>query len=288
MKIPTCTTGSHSTEAPKVEAPKPSADVNLKVTEGKDGKEVYFQSATPATSLPVSTAPRDPPPLPEEEEDDLSAPAVPGTTCKRKGCGKSYVSDEVSRNGDGEEAVCVYHPMPPIFREGSKGYLCCKRRVLEFDEFLKITGCKTGRHVFVPKTKITAAEQFTECRIDHYQTPSHVHVSVFAKQTDKERSTVKIEATALHFDLYLPASKRFRKTVELFGPIDPTTSSFKYFGTKVELTLKKSDTRSWAILEKSDRSLGPVSLTFGVGGRTGTIGAKEVVLDDVNASKIQA
>lgn len=108
----TCTTGLHSTEAPKVEAPKPSADVNLKVTEGKDGKEVYSQSATPATSLPVSTGPRDPPPPPEEEEDDLSAPVVPGTTCKRKGCGKSYVSDEVSRNGDSEEAVCVYHPMP--------------------------------------------------------------------------------------------------------------------------------------------------------------------------------
>lgn len=34
-----------------------------------------------------------------------------------------------------------------------KGYLCCKRRVLEFDEFLKIEGCKTGRHLFVPKSK---------------------------------------------------------------------------------------------------------------------------------------
>ena len=34
-----------------------------------------------------------------------------------------------------------------------KGYLCCKRRVLEFDEFLKIEGCKKGRHVFVPKAK---------------------------------------------------------------------------------------------------------------------------------------
>lgn len=33
----------------------------------------------------------------------------------------------------------------------SQGYLCCKRRVLEFDEFLKIEGCKQGRHVFVPK-----------------------------------------------------------------------------------------------------------------------------------------
>ena len=37
------------------------------------------------------------------------------------------------------------------------------------------------------------AEQFTDCRIDHYQTPSEVHVSVFAKQVDQERSTVKIE-----------------------------------------------------------------------------------------------
>jgi len=25
---------------------------------------------------------------------------------------------------------------PPIFHEGSKGYTCCKRRVLEFDEYL--------------------------------------------------------------------------------------------------------------------------------------------------------
>lgn len=31
-----------------------------------------------------------------------------------------------------------------------QGYLCCKRRVLEFDEFLKIEGCQIGRHCFVP------------------------------------------------------------------------------------------------------------------------------------------
>jgi hypothetical protein len=44
----------------------------------------------------------------------------------------------------------VYHPGAPIFHEGSKGYTCCKRRVLEFDEFMKIEGCKTkDRHLFV-------------------------------------------------------------------------------------------------------------------------------------------
>ena len=33
------------------------------------------------------------------------------------------------------------------------------------------------------------------------------------------------------------------------------------------------------MLEKSDRSV-PMNLTFGVGGRTGTIGAKDLILDD--------
>jgi CS domain len=36
-------------------------------------------------------------------------------------------------------------------------------------------------------------EETVNCRIDHYQTPSTVYVTVFAKQTDKERSGVKIE-----------------------------------------------------------------------------------------------
>jgi CHORD len=62
----------------------------------------------------------------------------------------------------------------PIFHEGSKvvfrpsisqdvtsltprrtfaqGYFCCKRRVLEFEEFLKIEGCAEGRHLFVRKS----------------------------------------------------------------------------------------------------------------------------------------
>ena len=94
--------------------------------------------------------------------------------------------------------------------------------------------------------------------MDHYQTPSQVHASVYAKQADKERSTVIFEAekvsfsscgqeseadgdcSQVHLDVYLPASKRFRQTLELFGPIDPSASAFKILGTKVrsrDLTL---------------------------------------------------
>lgn len=37
----------------------------------------------------------------------------------------------------------------------------------------------------------------------------------------------------ISLDLYLPASKRFSRSIELYGPINPGASSYKYFGTKV-------------------------------------------------------
>lgn len=163
-------------------------------------------------------------------------------------------------------------------------------------------------------------EEFTSCRIDHYQTVDQVHVSVFAKQVDKERSSVKFQEQAVGFcsllcvqemiswsklsiDLYLPGSKRFLKTIELFGPITPEQSAFQVFGTKVrkwtgvgrtrlwphfvqvEVHLKKTDNRSWTILEKPTHDLGNIALTFGVSGRTGTIGAKKSVLDAQNSAR---
>jgi hypothetical protein len=94
------------------------------------------------------------------------------------------------------------------------------------------------------------------CRIDHYQTPSTVYVTVFAKQTDKGRSGVKIEENEvngprtaipsllsnhqsshvqIHLDLYMtPGPKRFTRSVQLFGPVDPTASSYTVFGSKVK------------------------------------------------------
>jgi len=54
------------------------------------------------------------------------------------------------------------------------------------------------------------------------------------------------------------------------------------FSAQVELNLKKSDGRSWTLLEKTTQDLGGFQLTFGVGGRTGTIGAKEIIVDPAN------
>lgn len=286
MKIQGCSTGQHSAEAPKPEAPKPVANTNITAIESKGGQETYTTSAPTAVPIATSTPATPPPPPEEEEEDDPTVEVPVGTTCRHKGCGKTFISNEVSRFGEGEEAVCVYHPKSPIFHEGSKGYLCCKRRVLEFEEFLKIEGCKRGKHLFAPKNKPTNEEEHVSCRIDHYQTPTEVHVSVFAKQADKDRSAIKIASNEIAFDIVLPGSKRFRRSIELYGPIDPDASSYKYYGTKVELVLKKADNRSWAVLEKTDRTL-PINFTFGVGGRTGTIGAKELILDEQNATRVR-
>ena len=41
--------------------------------------------------------------------------------------------------------------------------------------------------------------------------------------------------------------------------------------------MQKADGRSWTLLEKTDRDLGNIQYTFGVGGRTGTVGAKTIV-----------
>jgi hypothetical protein len=256
------------------------------MTETADGKEVYTTASIPRPQKPTERAPAIPAAPNNEakaDEDDTDAVVSPGTACKRAGCKVSFVSNEENRNGDGPGTMCLHHPGAPLFHEGSKGYFCCKRRVLEFDEFLKIEGCTEGRHLFVPKSRGENAEEVVNCRIDHYQTPSTVYVSVFAKQADKDRSTIKIGENEIHFDLYLPGSKRFTRSVQLFGPVDSSASSFTFFGTKIEVKLKKLDGRSWTLLEKTDRDLGPVSFTFGVKGRTGTVGAKEFVLDEQNS-----
>lgn len=109
ISVQGCVTGQHSVEAPAVEAPK-SANVVYTSPKPQSSAQTAINAET-FTSIPtvVAAAPAPPPPE-EEEEDDLSVPAAPGTTCRHKGCGKVFVSDELHRIGDGEEATCTYHP----------------------------------------------------------------------------------------------------------------------------------------------------------------------------------
>lgn len=137
MKFEPCATGTHSSEKPEpVAQPVEAAPASSQAPSSKSGATETYGSATPAPPLPPAPTANTAPPKPVstayvEEQDDPDVKVEKGMTCKRKSCGKSHEGEGMSR--DDEE--CRYHPGVPIFHEGSKGFSCCKRRVLEFDEF---------------------------------------------------------------------------------------------------------------------------------------------------------
>ena len=144
LSIPPCTTGKHSTtdHPPQLEKKAPETSTS------SDAPISKSTTPTPETSRAPISAPQPtatpPPPPPESEDDDPSLEIPQGKICRRKACGQEYKGG--SRGGE----KCIFHPGIPIFHEGSKGYTCCKRRVLEFDEFMKIEGCQTkDRHLFI-------------------------------------------------------------------------------------------------------------------------------------------
>lgn len=289
MAIPPCTEGRHSTTdfPPKVEQKEDKVDPALV-------EKLAASSMTPGRK-PIAqpqAAPTPPPPPPESEDDDPAIEIPDGTHCRRKTCGAKYTK---SSNRDGE--TCVHHPGVPIFHEGSKGYSCCKRRVLEFDQFMKIEGCKTkDRHLFVGSGKkkgVTEGEGGEELletiryamsymehpaakanlgsifRTDFYQTPSSVIASFFLKKIVKDQVKIEFREQSLTLDLPTsdtPTPKRYRAEIPLFAPINTEKSSFKVLGTKLEVTFVKGDDSSWPVLRSDDRLTGEI-LQVGKAGR---------------------
>jgi hypothetical protein len=162
LAIEPCTTGKHSevdeTPAPEpVQAPEVPNDTPVSLG------SLQESLPAPVPRLPTSQAatPRAGTPKPPEdsEDDDPSLEVKQGMTCRRKSCGVKF------EGGEREGEKCVHHPGAPIFHEGSKGWSCCKRRVLEFDQFMNIEGCKTKeRHLFVGSGKKDAEEKLDTVR----------------------------------------------------------------------------------------------------------------------------
>jgi len=66
--------------------------------------------------------------------------------CTNMGCKEEY-TEETNKEGS-----CSYHNGKPIFHEGLKGWSCCSRRVVNFDDLFTITGCQNGFHKTEDKT----------------------------------------------------------------------------------------------------------------------------------------
>ncbi|KAJ3299349.1 hypothetical protein HK104_009201 [Borealophlyctis nickersoniae] len=272
LKIPGCTVGRHSTVSPAASPPKPTQDTPVAPTATSDGVEVYGTStSTPPTPVTAFT-PKPASSEPEVKEETLHDPADAsievGTKCRRKGCGKEYTGEE-SRSEE-----CVFHSGSAVFHEGSKGWSCCSRKVLEFDEFLKIQGCKKGKHRFTDVK--TDAPETVHCRHDWYQTQTSVIISVFAKKIDKENTTVVFTENELKVDVKFQDGKVFKFHTPLSQPIDPANSKYEMLSTKIEINLRKGNGFSWASIEPKDGIMSWT--TFGTTGTVGTIGAKEAVV----------
>lgn len=258
MAIPPCTTGQHSTTdaLPQIEK-KTGADVPMPAARPADAAPERRPVAVPQNA----PAPKAAAPEPESENDEPNVEVAKGKVCRRKACGAVY------EGGDRENETCIHHPGVPIFHEGSKGYSCCKRRVLDFDDFMKIEGCKTkSRHLFSDPPKKAAAgeeegvEKVENVRSDYYQTASSVIASFFLKKIVKEESSVTFGEQSVKLDLKTSDAtpKVFRKEIELFGPIDGEKSSFKILGTKLELNLVKADGQAWPVLKADDERTGEI------------------------------
>ncbi|CEP15258.1 hypothetical protein [Parasitella parasitica] len=283
LALPGCTFGRHSTEpvaAPAAVGSGESAetkDVPIKAAHvDENGVETYGKKPEASVTAAVTPAAIEPTKeekekMPEvEEEDDESIPVPEGTTCKRRGCGCVWKGQATSR-GSGAEATCCYHPGSPIFHEGSKGWSCCSRKVLDFDEFLKIKGCKEGKHLFVGTNSQT--EEMIECRTDWYQTQSNVIFSIFAKNKDDTKVEFKDESVTV--DIKMKGNKRYKKTFPLFAPINVSASKFTSLSTKVEINLEKTNGISWASFEPTDQV--NTWTTFGVTGGGGTVGSTQMI-----------
>lgn len=148
LAITPCTDGKHSTTDLPPQVEKKSQEVDPALLAVTSAAPTPGAASEPPPRAPIA-APQTPagptPPPPESEDDDPGLEIPDGAVCRRKTCGAKHARGTAR---DGEK--CTHHPGVPVFHEGSKGYSCCKRRVLEFDQFLKIEGCKTkDRHLFV-------------------------------------------------------------------------------------------------------------------------------------------
>ncbi|KAI1739476.1 Pyruvate/Phosphoenolpyruvate kinase-like domain-containing protein [Xylaria scruposa] len=277
LEITPCTEGKHSTTdfPPKIDKKELETDV-APTTQSLSDKLAEAVSAPSRAPLAPQAAPTAPPPPPESEDDEPSLEIPDGKVCRRKTCNAVYKKGQPRS----DDEKCLHHPGAPIFHEGSKGYTCCKRRVLEFDQFMKIEGCKTSpRHLFIgsgqDKSKKQGAssakdgeELLETVRHDFYQTPTTVIASFFLKKIDSARATVKFNSNTLDLDLPTnePAPKRYKTSVPLFGEIDPEKSTFKILGTKLEVSLYKANGASWPVLRSDDQHTGEI-LQIGRAGR---------------------
>jgi hypothetical protein len=254
MQIPGCAFGFHSAEAEK-SAPVYSPTVAAAVASGSSSSTSSTSTAAQVVSAPVPPASTVKPPptmapeAPKEievENDPEDAIVDSNTKCRRSGCHAVYKGPE------SKSEPCVHHPGVAIFHEATKYWSCCRPRAVEFDEFLKIEGCREGRHKFLPFKAENLAANEVKCRYDFYQLGDSVVMNIYAKNVDSTASSIKISPSTVSANVVFKDGKFFKKDFHLAAQVDVEKCKFEMLSTKIEIKLKKLDSAiSWTRLENN-------------------------------------
>jgi len=239
LQIAPCSTGRHIPAKEEPKKKKPQQDNKSNVPE-------VFRTAPiiPQQQKKQEEKPKEENYVEEKDEESEKINLEKGTSCKRNGCQYKFENKDVSYSTN-----CVYHSGGPIFHEGSCGWSCCKKKVLEFDEFMKIEGCRSGQHKFLPFKSQKDPGEIT-CRFDFYQSSTKLTLNIYAKNVNKEETKIKSDFDRVDVFIKFNDGKFFKKLFVLEGIIDPAKSKFEIGSAKIEISLFKTNSIQWTNLEK--------------------------------------
>jgi len=140
MCIPGCVLGKHSNQTPAIEVQRKAelAKANQAALDKFEGMATTpdAQGKAPPPKQNVAAVAAAPPP-----KKKIKPKLPPGyARCKHYGCQQDYL---IESNVEGS---CVYHRDAPFFHEGAKKWVCCGATKYDFDDFLAVPGCCTGKH----------------------------------------------------------------------------------------------------------------------------------------------
>ncbi|XP_043912791.1 cysteine and histidine-rich domain-containing protein 1-like [Protopterus annectens] len=109
--------------------------------------------------------------------------------CYNKGCGQCFDPEQNS------DDACSYHSGVPIFHDALKGWSCCRKRTVDFSEFLAIKGCRRGRHsnekpAETLKPEVTRNKEVPENMIPPKETEFIFKGPKTAEMMDKDRPSL--------------------------------------------------------------------------------------------------
>jgi len=242
LSFPGCTKSAHSNEKPVEPVKEKTPEIEVPKGQSVEERKAPELTARPTTDEPVVdlnrtvagsllTALEKCKERAKAAENAGDSQEIPlGTACKNATCKGEYKGE----SSDLEK--CTYHPGTAVFHEGMKYWSCCQRKTSDFDNFLNQEGCTIGKHLWF---KIDTEQ--VECRHDFHQQGSFAILTVYSKNSVPDKTTVKANKIKLEIDISFDAGdKTFKKSFDLFGVIKVEESKVEFYGTKVEIKLKKS------------------------------------------------